>query len=368
MTIKIDEELKLIDERLNEIQKVNSKGFVAYREILDEVLYPNLNAKMKKNLGVNKEGLEIKDLNDLTDNSLISLIKWSYNEILLEEYLRLLSTIANKEIGVEIGEDVVLDKEILMKEIISKLDPSIRILLEKKGVTITRNSYVGYDSEYQQINDKENKLLSVQMALSGKIVLKLPEKKSYVVSKLGVLDGKRYELHKEKCISYSNIESNVNSLIDRIREIKFKKNDAGIKILIDGLISRGIPYARKDDFIHFVFDRTPIQQWFHKVGEDGYTLQGLMNKSGEIMDPLLDEEHEKVLDILRNIFKEWKEKDFKIEEIGGDVGESEVDADDLYKKITNPMDLKTEERVLVPKIMDLKTNVIDGKMMKYKRT
>ena len=55
---------------------------------------------------------------------------------------------------------------IQLNDISTSLGTSIRLKIEKRGITIYKNAYTGYDSEYQEI-DGHNKLISVQLAVSG---------------------------------------------------------------------------------------------------------------------------------------------------------------------------------------------------------
>jgi hypothetical protein len=68
--------------------------------------------------------------------------------------------------GVPIDEesliDIVADLENLSKIYYGKINPSIREAMRQKSITITKNIYSGFDTEYDNVDMKHNRLLSAQ--------------------------------------------------------------------------------------------------------------------------------------------------------------------------------------------------------------
>lgn len=58
----------------------------------------------------------------------------------------------------------------------SRMDPFLRFQIQKRGVTIIQNTYIGFDTEYEQqdLHNHFNKLISVQYAVQGRTMVKLP--------------------------------------------------------------------------------------------------------------------------------------------------------------------------------------------------
>src|ERR1700732_5225837 len=107
-----------------------------------------------------------------------------------------------KEMELESGsseenEDLLFDCKTLINEIFGKIDPSIRKKLQKRGITVFENIYTGFDTEFININTKFNKLLSVQLAVNTKILMKFPKYNGYELSTLEPLTGEEYKIIKE---------------------------------------------------------------------------------------------------------------------------------------------------------------------------
>src|SRR5437762_2302733 len=120
--------------------------------------------------------------------------------------------------------DISSDYQTLSKEVYSKLDSSIRTKLQKKGITVMQNIYTGFDTEYKNIDLKYNKLLSIQMAVNTKILLKLPiVDEDYYFSSVETLTGKVNPINcaSEK-IKYENILDEINISIKEVRMLKYK--------------------------------------------------------------------------------------------------------------------------------------------------
>jgi hypothetical protein len=56
----------------------------------------------------------------------------------------------------ESEEDTVVELKNLRTDLISRLDPYLRIQSKKRGITIIHNTYTGFDTEYELLNLKNN--------------------------------------------------------------------------------------------------------------------------------------------------------------------------------------------------------------------
>jgi hypothetical protein len=93
-------------------------------------------------------------------------------------------------------EDHILDYAELSKSLLNKLDPSIRRLLLKRGISITQNIYTGFDTEFVNINANYNKLLSAQLAVTSKTLLKIPIEREFDFENLNVETNKLYKVQR----------------------------------------------------------------------------------------------------------------------------------------------------------------------------
>ena len=76
----------------------------------------------------------------------------------------------------EEGSSLFLEATCLKDKLFAKLDPFLRFQLQKRGVTIIQNSFVGFDTEYEFENHQQhkNKLVSSQLAVQSRTLVKVP--------------------------------------------------------------------------------------------------------------------------------------------------------------------------------------------------
>jgi hypothetical protein len=81
-----------------------------------------------------------------------------------------------KLVEMDEGTSLYLEASCLKSQMFAKLDPFIRFQLQKRGVTIIQNSYVGFDTEFEMENQQkhQNKLVSSQIAVQSRTLIKVP--------------------------------------------------------------------------------------------------------------------------------------------------------------------------------------------------
>jgi hypothetical protein len=203
----------------------------------------------------------------------------------------------------ESDSDLLADFKTLSKDIFSKIDPSLRVKLQKRGISVIQNIYTGFDTEYKNKDVKFNELISVQLAVNTKTLLKIPKYSEYELSNLNTLTGAEYkvDISKDEDFNFFMVEKTLNRCINEIRFLTFKKNDASISILVEGLQRLNIPYIEKDDVFVFSFPRSPIQPFIFYNKGDGYTFEEMINQSNLIGEPYLKIESERITDLLKRI-------------------------------------------------------------------
>ena len=125
----------------------------------------------KNNKNEVKLTLDEKYVNDVFTN------KICYNLILILLYsilVRIEKGCIEKEIILD--EDVKVDFNNVKKSILRMLQPAITNQIKNRGISITLNSIVGFDCEYQLDSSLKNKntLLSIQLAANSHVYLKIP--------------------------------------------------------------------------------------------------------------------------------------------------------------------------------------------------
>jgi hypothetical protein len=104
------------------------------------------------------------------------LNEWMYNLLILNLYVKSVLIAENREVGTE---DEGVDLDTLSETLKDLLHPSIKTMITSRGVKITQNLYVAFDTEYQGIDARKNELLSVQLAGNVGLYLKIPRLYAY---------------------------------------------------------------------------------------------------------------------------------------------------------------------------------------------
>lgn len=316
---------KGFEDILKEFKKLDAKGY--------------LNDCNLRDLPVINEFLEVftKDEEFIKGSRALEAYKWIFNTIFLNIYLITIYLLKDTLKDFKANEANIIDEEIdfkrLSDEIYEKIDSSIKEKLRKKGINILQNIYTGFDSEYTSIDARNNKLISVQMAVNTKTFLKIPKIRKYEMSILDADKNVLYELDKSSFLTIdknnktierlkcSFIENSINYCITEIRRIKLSKNDNSIEIIINGLKGTNVEYAESKDFIIFAFNRTPLARYiyFDSKGK-GYTFKEMITRSKRLGEPHLENTFNELISILIKISKREEIKSdeiFKNREIDG---------------------------------------------------
>lgn len=172
----------------------------------------------------------------------VELYRWVFNIIVLSLYER--SLLLSEEVVA--SSDISSDIKVFSSKMSKHLDSVIKTKLAKRGIGIYRNTYTGYDSEYKPLDGKDiNKLLTVQLAINGQLVVKIPCKSEFVLSSINAETGEIYNRVLEitdksetgdeiiNLIKVDAIEKSINRLIDSIRSLKYTGYDKYMDMLIE---------------------------------------------------------------------------------------------------------------------------------------
>lgn len=309
--LTIEEQIKLIlnltEGILNEVKSVNSLGFINSFTLNDANKFP-LTSKILDHLIGSKENGMKYDLKVLSDKDLTEVIKWWYNIIHLDLYIVLKILILQiKETDQDKYNDIICDLSLRIGEIHNGLESYIKIGLKKQGITINQNIYTGFDSEYQYKNSniKEsicNDLLSVQLAVSTRLVLKLPNPvKFYDPRGVNSHSGIEYKTSsKNPRINYKSILNTIDSGLKYMREILYPGYDATLDRIIKGLKEK-IPYVEKESSIYFQFNKSTLKTWFSSNVEKGVSLTELVGISTELANKDLNIAMENLWELLSRL-------------------------------------------------------------------
>lgn len=268
--------------------------------------------------------------------------KWLYNFVLLSLYLLCLESLKLEDL------ENFSEFKCKERELYERLDPSIRHHLQKRGISIKENIYIGFDTEFAKYNSVENCLVSVQLAVNTKTYVQIPRVKSYKVS---ILDEKTNRLINQNqnsdSFNYLKLELSIQKCIERARRLKYAEYDRGMLIMSESLkLIQGLSYYDKDDYTIFSTPSSLIQPFIH-FG-DSFSLKQILDVSSGIAKPFLDYCYNQLINLIQTIasnnFTISEGKDKLIQEIKSKFNKYNLIAE-IGVKNAKPLPLINSEQI-----------------------
>ena len=225
--------------------------------------------------------------------------KWLYNLIILILYQICIETLSSIDLSVANTEKIE-ELKLTENEMYSRLDPSIRQYLQKRGISIKQNTYIGFDTEFQIAGDL-NRLISSQLAVTTKTVLKIPRVRGYTISKLDESTNKLQAINKSSTVlNYSKIENSIKMFIADIRVLKYASYDVNLYQLSEGMkMLRGIQYIEQEDNTIFSLPRSILQPYIHYGSS--FSFKQIIDISSAIAKPHHDHINSVLMDVIEKI-------------------------------------------------------------------
>lgn len=186
-------------------------------------------------------------------------------------------------------------------ELYGKLDPSIRHHIQKRGISIKQNTYIGFDTEFTSKGIDHNTLVSAQIAVNTKCYVQIPRVSPYTIS---MLDISTQKIIKQKpnssSFNYKKIESSIQKCISSIRKVKYQSNDLSMLALSAGFrMVQGIKYNEQEEHELFSLPRTKIQPYIHYGSS--FSLEELIKITSGLAKPFHAETDMKLMSLIREI-------------------------------------------------------------------
>lgn len=225
--------------------------------------------------------------------------KWLYNLLILNLYKICLETLSSTELSINNAEKI---EELKLKEneLYCRLDPSIRQYLQKRGISIKQNTYIGFDTEFKIAGDL-NHLISSQLAVTTKTTVKIPRIRGYTISKLDESSNKLLPISKTSTVlNYQKIENSIQMCIAEIRIKKYASYDVSLHQLTDGMKKlKGIQYLEEEDNTKFSLPRSIVQPYIH-FG-NSFSFKSLIDIASTIAKPHHDKTNSVLMEIIDKI-------------------------------------------------------------------
>lgn len=225
--------------------------------------------------------------------------KWLYNLLILNLYKICLETLSSTELSINNAEKI---EELKLKEneLYCRLDPSIRQYLQKRGISIKQNTYIGFDTEFKIAGDL-NHLISSQLAVTTKTTVKIPRIRGYTISKLDESSNKLLPISKTSTVlNYQKIENSIQMCIAEIRIKKYASYDVSLHQLTEGMKKlKGIQYLEEEDNTKFSLPRSIVQPYIH-FG-NSFSFKSLIDIASSIAKPHHDKTNSVLMEIIDKI-------------------------------------------------------------------
>lgn len=183
--------------------------------------------------------------------------------------------------------DFIVDLNNTSKRILRMINPNIKNRLSNKGLSIIMSATVGFDTEFthRSIGDLTNNLLSIQLAGSTGLVLKVPLIKEYSRKDFRIA-ALPYSNESRMC---SYLHKSIKSMIDFIRYKLYHENDNLLNEFQTKLSTMDFNSCVIDDYQVFMIKNSEVKQLIKYPKE--YKSSELVNDC----ESLNEGEHEKSL-------------------------------------------------------------------------
>jgi hypothetical protein len=198
-------------------------------------------------------------------------------------------------------DDVLTEFRNLEKELFGRLDTSIRYYLQRRGISLKENVYIGFDTEYCQSGPESNTLVSSQLAVSCKTTIQIPRVEEYKLSRLDTETNKLVVLRKNSDgLKYAKIENSIKMCVDRIRFLRFGSYDLMLNVINESLrVVKGFKYFESDDCTKFSLPNSSIQPYIN-FGSS-FSLLEVLDISSQIALPVLKDQRDLLMCLLTTI-------------------------------------------------------------------
>jgi hypothetical protein len=323
---RLREILKIIKSVSKELESINIRGFVTSTHLSD---YPIMKDYLKEYVKADprhKGGSSLKSLDSrLTLREKRVLVGWLHTLFSLNMYTLILGVLHRLGVGQskskllevlessnlsgsekELVHDLILDLQTLSFKFYGGINASVREAIRQGGLTVTENTYCGFDTEYQNEEMGVNKILSAQWAVNSRIILTMPFLTDYELSNQNTQSGEAYRLNpmwfKQGKMNFFALQSSIRGYIREIRELRFSQNDDSIKRITHSIIQDGTPYFIEKGKINFVLgSRSPIKTYFKTDNLDKLDLNSLVQIGLNLDSEFMDGRRNRLKAILKNL-------------------------------------------------------------------
>jgi hypothetical protein len=146
--------------------------------------------------------------------SLYSLIIKKIHDFKMKvpEFVNKIALDPNSEDWNEISDEL----DFLRVKLLARIDQYLKMQIQRRGITVIQNSYVGFDSEYETKDERkfQNRLLSVQSATQRRTIIKIPLYRALDISYVNPLSSELSNIFEQKVDNGNSYQYNFRCTID----------------------------------------------------------------------------------------------------------------------------------------------------------
>ena len=331
--------LSLIKDILVALESTTSKGFIPSYDLR---VFPIV-SEILPSLLHNQE-----DITYVRGAKSMESYKWIYNIVVLNLYLVTLETLNIHE---STSLDY-LDLQVLSDDLYSKLDPSIRYHIQKRGISLKENTCIGFDTEFTKKGSNLNEMVSAQLAVTTKTYVQIPKQNLYCISQIDEQSNMLIKQHTtSEGLNYKKIEMSIQQIISSIRKLKYSNHDENILRLTESLrVIKGLQYSEREDRIVFSLPRSIVQPYIH------YGNSFSMKEIIRISSGLAKEHHERSYKVLLKLIKELCSSDINL--ITGQE-QNEIELAKKYVGYSEVEELNSSFEQRLPLLTNASENVLE---------
>lgn len=270
---------------MKNLESVASKGYLNCHNLIN---FPVVSEFLPSFFN---ESTECEKLAYLNGPRSMDCYKWLYNFLILTLYYLCCVSIEKVALNFDSevdSEDLLLDLKTLERVLFSKLDASIKHHMRKRGISITKSTYIGFDTEYINLDLTQNSLISAQIVITSGITVKIPKNPRYKLSRYDIDSNKIHQIRTSSNVfNFSKLESSLHSLVQKVNILKNGSYEESLLIVAEGLkLIKGLKYHDTEEHTLFNLPRSDMQPYFIETAE--VKLKHLIRIASNESNPKLD--------------------------------------------------------------------------------
>ena len=297
LCFNLKEQMQIIVEFQKALDSVGRKG---YLNSVDLTTYPLVSELLPFFINTASETDYCEFING---SKSMDTFKWLHNILQLNNYLLCLLALKGiqQSCDPDLETDLETDLKIRERVLFSKLDPSISFHMRKQGISFIKNTYTGFDTEFNFEDVKRNRLVSAQLAISSKVFIKIPKTPRYTISTMNIKENRLHALNKDSSVfNYYKVENTIQWVMQEIKLMKYGNYEEMMLIITESLkVIKGLKYFEAEDYTLFNLPHSAIQPYI--CLKPKFSLRELVEISSSISTPYLDQVSTKSLSLLKNI-------------------------------------------------------------------